>query len=408
MYLLFCIFAFYKYYQMEFLIEKSQKKAKLVQNKKRRFLFHQIDWAQRLVLILGYRGTGKTTLLLQYLLTTEKKGIYLSLDDFYFETNRLVETIQKLHGLGYRLFLLDEVHRYFWWSKDLKQIYDDYPDIQMVATGSSILDISQGNADLSRRAAVYHLPGFSFREYLNFTKNLDLHEVTLNEIVTQHHLLAPDLLDLFQYPADFKNYLKSGYFPFFLEAKSTYMQKLQETIHLVIDTDIAPFADLQHTTIRTMKKLLFVLSESVPFTPNINKLAEKLETPRNTILRLLDLLHQAQLLQLLRANTKGISYLQKPEKIYLHNPNFVYLFSPYQANVGTIRETFFFNQLSAVHSVTSSKFGDFMINDSYVFEVGGAGKTVEQIRGIPNAYLALDIEGGNDKRIPLWLFGFLY
>ncbi|MDY0084909.1 MAG: AAA family ATPase [Bacteroidales bacterium] len=393
---------------MEYLIEKSEKKTRLVQGMKKRFLFTQIDWEQKLILFLGYRGTGKTTLLLQYLLTSLKKGVYLSLDDFYFETNRLVETIHKLYGLGYRLFLLDEVHRYLWWSKDLKQIYDDYADIHIVATGSSILDVSQGNADLSRRAAIYRLPGLSFREYLNFTKNIDLHELPLEDIIKKHHIIAPDLLDSFRYPTDFMHYLKSGYLPFFLEAKNTYAQKLQETIQLVIDTDIAPFADLQHTTVRTMKKLLFVLSESVPFTPNINKLSEKLETPRNTILKLLDLLHQAQILHFLRLNTKGVSYLQKPEKIYLHNPNFVYLFSPEKANIGTIRETFFFNQLSVEHAVTAPRFGDFMINDTYVFEVGGAGKTENQIKGIPNSYLALDMEGGNNKRIPLWLFGFLY
>jgi uncharacterized protein len=393
---------------MEDLIEKSERKTKLVLGKKRRYLYEQIDWEQKLILVLGYRGAGKTTLLLQYLSFAQQKGIYVSLDDFYFETHRLVETVQTLYGMGYRLFLLDEVHRYLWWSKDLKQLYDDYEDIQLVATGSSILDISKGNADLSRRAAVYYLRGLSFREYLNFQKNIDLSVLTLNEILTNHHLIAPDLLDSFRYPADFHNYLKFGYFPFFLEAKNTYFQKLQETINLVIDTDIAPYEELQHSTTRTMKKLLFVLSESVPFTPNINKLSEKLGIPRNTILRLLDYMDNAHILHLLKISTKGISYLQKPEKIYLHNTNFIYLFSPTQANIGNIRETFFFNQLSAVHPVTAPKFGDFMIDDAIVFEVGGANKTHDQIRGIPNAYLALDIEGGNNNRIPLWLFGMLY
>ncbi len=393
---------------MENLIKKSERKKKLVVGKKRRYLYEQIDWEQRLIIVLGYRGAGKTTLLLQYLSSSQKKGVYLSLDDFFFETHRLVETVQTLYGMGYRLFLLDEVHRYLWWSRDLKQLYDDNDDIQLVATGSSILDISKGNADLSRRAAAYNLQGLSFREYLNFKKNLDLPVLTLNEILTNHHIIASDLLDSFQYPLDFQSYLKSGYFPFFLEAKSTYYQKLQETINLVIDTDIAPYEELQHSTTRIMKKLLFVLSESVPFTPNINKLSEKLDTTRNTILRLLDYLHKAQILHLLKTSTKGVSYLQKPEKIYLHNTNFIYLFSPSQANVGNIRETFFFNQLSAIHQVTAPRFGDFMIDDTFVFEVGGANKTPGQIIGIPNAYLALDIEGGNNNRIPLWLFGILY
>lgn len=393
---------------MNNLIQKSERKAYLAEGKKRRYLYEKIDWEQRLIVVLGYRGAGKTTLLLQYLSSARKKGVYLSLDDFYFETHRMLETVQALYEMGYRLFILDEVHRYIWWSRDLKQLYDDYDDIQLVVTGSSILDISKGNADLSRRAAVYQLQGLSFREYLSFQKNLDLPVLTLNEIVTSHHTIAPDLLDLFRYPTDFQNYLKYGYFPFFREAKNTYFQKLQETINLVIETDIAPYEDLQHSTTRMMKKLLFVLSESVPFTPNINKLSKKLETPRNTILRLLDYMHNAHILNLLKASTKGVSYLQKPEKIYLHNTNFIYMFSPSQANIGNVRETFFFNQMSAVHEVTAPKFGDFMVNDAFVFEVGGANKTSEQIRGVPNAYLALDIEGGNNNRIPLWLFGLMY
>ncbi len=393
---------------MDNLIEKSERKAKQVKDKQKRYLFDLIDWGQRLTVILGYRGTGKTTLLLQYLSTSSRKGIYLSLDDFFFESNRLVEVVDSLFKLGFRLFLLDEVHRYQYWSKDIKQLYDDYEDIQVVATGSSILDISKGNADLSRRASVYHLQGLSFREFLSFRRNVKLPALKLEDIVNNHHTLAPELLDTFNFKTEFQDYLKFGYFPYFLEAKKTYSQKLQETIHLVIDTDIAPYEELQHSTTRTLKKLLYVLSESVPFTPNINKLAEKLETPRNTVLRLIDIMHHAQILQLLRVTTKGVSYLQKPEKIYLQNTNFIYLFSPEKANLGNVRETFFLNQVSVVHTVKAPKYGDFLVDDSYVFEVGGASKTKEQISGVPNAFLAVDVAGGNSNRIPLWLFGMLY
>lgn len=393
---------------MENLIEKSNRKIQLLKDKPKRYLFEKIDWDQRLILILGYRGVGKTTLLLQYLSDSNQKGVYLSLDDFFFETHRLIETIQNLYHEGFRLFSLDEVHRYYYWSKDLKQVYDDFPDIKIVATGSSILDISKGNADLSRRASTYHLNGLSFREFLLFEKNLKINPLSLEEILTNHQQIGPDILDLINYPIDFENYLKHGFYPFFIEAKSTYSQKLEETINLVIDSDVAPFEDLQHSTVRGMKKLLYVISESVPFTPNINKLSEKLEIPRNTILRLLDYLDQAQILSLLRSETKGVSYLQKPEKIYLNNTNFIYLFSPKQPNTGNIRETFFLNQTSAVHSVTSPKYGDFLIDDAFVFEIGGPSKGREQIRGIPNAYLGLDIQNGSESRIPLWMFGFLY
>jgi len=393
---------------MENLIEKSQTKSKQAAGKQKRYLFDLIDWSQKLVIVLGYRGVGKTTLLLQYLSSNNTKGIYLSLDDFYFETHRLVELVQELYVAGYRLFLLDEVHRYAWWSKDLKQLYDDYQDIQLVATGSSILDISKGNADLSRRAALYYLEGLSFREYLNFRKNLQLTALSLDEVIANHHEIAPNLLDSFSYKNEFEQYLRYGYFPFFMEAKSTYYQKLQETINLVIDTDIAPLEELQHATTRTMKRLLYVLAEAVPFTPNINKLSQKIEAPRNTLLRLLDYLHQARILHLLRTDAHGVSYLQKPEKVYLNNTNFIHLFSPMQANIGSLRETFFLNQVSVGHSVTFSRFGDFLVDDTYIFEIGGATKTREQIKGIPQAYLALDIENGSEGRIPLWLFGFLY
>lgn len=393
---------------MEGLISKSEKKSKSLKAQQKRYLYEQIEWGQKLILILGYRGAGKTTLLLQYLSASRQKGIYLSLDDFYFESNRLIQTISTLYELGYRSFLMDEVHRYGWWSKDLKQLYDDYEDIQLVATGSSILDVSRGHADLSRRAAVYHLYGLSFREYLNFRHHLSLKKLELMEVLNEHHLLAPNYLDRISIQKDFQEYLKFGYYPYFLESKNTYHQKLYETIKMVIDTDIAPFEELQHSTIRILKKLLFVLSESVPFSPNINKLAATLEAPRNTILRLLDILDKAQILHLLRTATKGASYLQKPDKIYLQNTNLIYTLTPNMHNVGNIRETFFINQLQVLHTVTTPKFGDFMVDESYVFEVGGSTKTAQQIKGVPNAYLALDIASGNTNRIPLWLFGMLY
>ena len=193
-----------------------------------------------------------------------------------------------------------------------------------------------------------------------------------------------------------------------MEAKQTYFQKLEETINMVMDSDIAPFAEFNLSTMRLMRKLLFVLSESVPFTPNINKLAEKLDAQRNTILKLLDYMDRAKIIHLLKTAASGISYLQKPEKIYLQNTNFIPLFSPLQPNIGNVRETFFINQVSLVFPVTSPKYGDFFVDNKYVFEIGGSNKTNEQIRGVPDAYLALEIESGVNNRIPLWMFGLLY
>ena len=325
---------------MEALLAKSAKKVVSVNGKVKRLIYDNIQWTERLILLLGYRGVGKTTIMLQRLEKIGEKGIYFSLDDLYFESNRLVTVVEQLYALGYRSFFMDEVHRYQFWSKDLKQLYDDFEDINLIATGSSILEVAKGQADLSRRAIVYHIQGLTFREYLQFEKKLELNPIDLETILEQHHEITADLLEQFSFERDFSNYLKIGYFPFYKENKSVYYQKLSETMNLVIDIDIAPFEELNYSTVRTMKKLLFVISQSVPFTPNITKLSEQLGAPRNTILRLLDLLDQAKIIKLLRAENEKLSYLQKPEKIFFENTNFVYLFAEGKANVGSVRENF--------------------------------------------------------------------
>lgn len=392
---------------MESLLFKSRKKVANSIDKIKRLIYDDIHWDERLILLLGYRGVGKTTLMLQRLKEFGEKGIYFSMDDLYFETNRLVTVVEELYTLGYRAFFIDEVHRYSFWSKDLKQLYDDYEDIHLVATGSSILEVAKGQGDLSRRAIVHQLQGLTFREYLQFEKKIKLSPIDLETILERHHEISADLSEQFSLKKDFNNYLKNGYFPFYKENKSVYFQKLSETINLVIDIDIAPFEELNYSTVRTMKKLLYVISQSVPFVPNITKLSERLEAPRNTILRLLDLLHQAKIIKLLHAENEKMSYLKKPEKIFLENTNFMYLFAEGKANIGSIRETFFFNQLGQHHRVTASKWGDFMVDEKYTFEVGGSNKNYKQIKGVPNSYLAIDIENGTGNKVPLWLFGML-
>jgi predicted AAA+ superfamily ATPase len=392
---------------MESLLFKSRKKVANSIDKIKRLIYDDIHWDERLILLLGYRGVGKTTLMLQRLKEFGEKGIYFSMDDLYFETNRLVTVVEELYTLGYRAFFIDEVHRYSFWSKDLKQLYDDYEDIHLVATGSSILEVAKGQGDLSRRAIVHQLQGLTFREYLQFEKKIKLSPIDLETILERHHEISADLSEQFSLKKDFNNYLKNGYFPFYKENKSVYFQKLSETINLVIDIDIAPFEELNYNTVRTMKKLLYVISQSVPFVPNITKLSERLEAPRNTILRLLDLLHQAKIIKLLHAENEKMSYLKKPEKIFLENTNFMYLFAEGKANIGSIRETFFLNQLGQHHRVTASKWGDFMVDEKFTFEVGGSNKNFKQIKGVPNSHLAIDIENGTGNKVPLWLFGML-
>lgn len=394
---------------MQRLISLSKKKTENTSVGFRRYLYKEIDWNERLLVVTGQRGTGKTTLLLQRLKETGGKGIYLSLDDIYFEVNRLVTLVEKLYDEGYREFYLDEVHRYSHWSKDLKNVYDNYPDLHIVVTGSSILELSKGREDLSRRAAVYHLAGLSYREFLQLRHGLKFDVIPIEDILKTHHEISSgyhDRVDIFK---TFSEYLRYGYYPFFNEGMQTYPQKLREMTSLVLDVDVAPFEELNHTTVRNMKKLIYVISKSVPFKPNISKLSVKLDLPRNSILKMFDLLHRAEIFFLLRSDTRGISYLQKPEKIYLHNPNLAWLYSENKPELGNMRETFFMSQLQVKHKVTSSRFADFMVDDTWTFEIGGPGKAFDQIRGVPNAWIAADgIKGGTGNKIPLWMFGFLY
>ncbi len=394
---------------MKRLIKLSENRIRSSQPKFKRYLFNEIDWEQNLNLVKGHRGTGKTTLLLQHAKENEDQSIYLSLDDIFFESNRLVELAEELYRIGYRRFYLDEVHRYKNWSKDLKNLFDNYTDVNWVATGSSILEINEGQADLSRRAVVYDLPGLSYREFLELEHQKKILIIPLEEILNRHHEIAADLGDSFDVRKTFQQYLKFGYFPFFKEGKSHYGQKLQRTTNLVIDLDTAPFMELSYSTVRHIKKLLYIIGQSVPFTPNISKLAKRMGIPRNSVLKALDLLDHARIVSLLRKDTRGISYLQKPEKIYLNNPNLAWLLAEDRPDVGNLRETFFFNQASIKHQVLAPKYGDFLIDNSYIIEVGGPNKTTEQIRGIPNVFIAADgIEGGSGRKIPLWLFGLLY
>ncbi len=306
---------FYKKHFIRMLINKSNMKRLRKISEKRvgsvsadliRYLYHEIDWKQRLILIRGARGAGKTTLLLQRLKALDQEGIYFSLDDFYFESNRLLLTIEHLYNQGTRYFFLDELHQYLHWSIDLKNLYDHYPDIYIVGTGSSVLQIDKGKADLSRRATTYHLNGLSFREFLIFEKGINFNPIPLTEILqnhTDHSAIINDQVDVLPM---FKEYLNYGVYPFFKSHKSTYHQKFQQIIQLTTEIDIPAVENINYATIRGMNQLLYVLSQIVPYTPNIQKLADKIGVPRNSILRSLDLLQKGGLLNLLYMENKGI------------------------------------------------------------------------------------------------------
>lgn len=393
----------------ERLLKISEKRKKEVQTHFVRYLYDDIDWTPALILIKGARGSGKTTLLLQHFKNNPENAIYLSLDDFYFESNRLLLLVEELYESGYRKFYLDEVHQYQHWSKDLKNLYDNYPDIQIITTGSSVLQMEKGSADLSRRMTVYQLFGLSFREYLEFELNVKLPTISLQDLLDKHEEYSVQINDSIQPLDHFEDYLKFGYYPFYRLDKKFYHQKLQQTIQLTLDVDLPSVESLNFSTIKGMKNLLFVLSQLVPYTPNIQTLANKIDSPRNSVLKALDLMEKSSILNLLRSDSTGVSYLQKPDKIFLQNTNLLYVFIDAPPNKGSLRETFFFNQLQVKHQITAPKFGDFMIDDTYTFEIGGKNKTAQQISGVPSSYVAADdIKSGSRRRIPLWLFGFLY
>lgn len=393
---------------MQELITTSERRSANLKHAYKRFLFSEIDWSQRLIVLLGHRGAGKTTMLLQAMQQMEK-SIYISLDNIYFEANRLAQAVDALHESGFRHFFLDEVHRYPHWSADLKHIYDSYDDLKLVVTGSSILEISKGRADLSRRATVYRLPGLSFREFLELQTGMKWETVALSDLLEHHGQMDADLTDRSDVPSHFQDYLRFGYYPFYLEGSETYLGKLMESSNLIIDLDIQAYEQLQYSTVRNLKKLLYIISRSVPFKPNVTKLSEQLSVSRNTLLKMLDLMDRAQLLSLLKSDAHGNSFLQKPEKIYLNNPNLPWAFADGDPGIGNLRETFFLNQLSYRHEVAASKWADFLVDGQFTFEIGGPSKTARQLKGVPEAFLALDgLKHGSGKRIPLWLFGFLY
>ena len=393
---------------MQKLIVISERRSNQLKQQYKRFLFHEIDWNQKLIVLLGHRGVGKTTMLLQTMQQREK-SIYMSLDNIYFEANRLVHTVEELYQNGIRNFFLDEVHRYPHWSGDIKNIYDNYDDVRLVTTGSSILELSKGQADLSRRALTYYLPGLSFREFLELQTDQKWATLELKQVFEEHEQLSANMTDREDILKQFQDYLKFGYYPFFLEGTNSYFSKLLETSNLIIDLDINAYEELQYATIRNLKKLLYIISQSVPFKPNVTKLAQQMSVSRNTLLKMLDLMNRAQLLTLLKSDARGNSFLQKPEKVYLNNPNLLWAFSDGKPGIGNLRETFFLNQLSVKHEVSSSKWADFLVDIKFTIEVGGASKTARQIKGVPEAHLALDgLKHGSRNRIPLWMFGFLY
>ena len=377
----------------------------------KRYLHYRIDWDVRLIGIKGARGVGKTTMLLQHIKESFDKiddALYVSLDNLWFNTHKLEELVEFLYTHGVMHIYLDEVHRYKDWAVLLKNFYDSYPDLNIVYTGSAMLAIDNSKADLSRRQSLYTLNGLSFREYLAYEGIAAIPTIGLEEMLAGHVEYAVDVIPGIKILKYFDRYLREGYYPYYKEAGNDYLMRVGEVARLVIDNDIPSVEDITYFTAQKIKTLLMVIAGNVPLEPNISKLSSQLESTRDQTLKMLYLLDRADLLLLLTEQLKNYKHLVSPKKIYLNNANLMYALSG-KISEGTVRETFFANQVGAVTSLTMPKQGDFLADGKYLFEVGGSSKTFDQIAGIPESYLAVDgIETGSGNRIPLWMFGCMY
>lgn len=384
--------------------------------KHKRYLIHKIDWSNRLIGILGQRGAGKTTLMLQYLKEhlDKEKSIYISLDMPYFQTNTLFELAQEFEALGGEYLFIDEVHKYEKWSLDIKSIYD-FLDLKVVFSGSSMLQIYSQDADLSRRAVIYNLENLSFREYLKMKDKENFRAYTLEDIVSNHTTIAGEITKNIKVLPYFREYLQFGAYPFFLEGAESYQQKIIAIVNQILEVDMPYVTNIDITQIKKIKKMFFMLSQSVPFVPNITDISKATNISRPKVYEYLEYLERAKLLIALTSKEKGYNILKKPQKLFLHNTNLSYAFYK-DVNIGTARETFFANQIKnscktllEESCIYTSNQGDFLVNEKYTFEIGGKNKGFQQIKGIKQSFVAADdIEIGFGNKIPLWLFGFLY
>ncbi|WP_377912897.1 ATP-binding protein [Algoriphagus aquatilis] len=397
---------------MDSLYQKFYKKIELVSLDFKRNLMEQIQWDARLIGIKGARGVGKTTLLLQYIkenLPINESTLYVSLDNIWFGENKLSTLTEDFVKRGGKYLFLDEVHKYPNWSQELKNIYDDYPELKVVFTGSSLLEILNARADLSRRAVVYTLQGLSYREYLHLKSGVQLPKVELEDLVQNHVQLSIEINRTLKPLQYFEEYLKTGYFPYFQEVPSLYYHRIEEVINMTLEVELPLLRKVEVSYVSKLKQLLQIISESVPFIPNVSKLSERIGVNRNTFTTYLFFLQEANLTRNIYKDASGITLLQKPDKIYLENTNFQYALAPKNTEKGSIRETFLVNQLSYQYQVEYVDQGDFLIDQTYTLEVGGSGKTKKQIQRIPNSFIVSDdLEYGTGTKIPLWMFGFLY
>ena len=397
---------------METLITSFERLLKHTNTGFVRYLYSNVAWNNRLVGIIGAKGTGKSTLLLQHIklhFPDTSKALYASLDNIWFTKHSLSELAEDFYNLGGTHLFLDEVHKYQSWAMEIKNIYDSYPTLHIVFTGSSMLEIFNASVDFSRRAVVYELKGLSFREFLKYENGLELPTFELNEILKNHRSIAAEITSKVKILPELKKYLEYGYYPYYKENTETYPIQVEQSINKTLNEDFPAIENIEYATILKIKKLLGTIAEMVPFTPNITNLSAAIEIGRHALVKYFFLLDKAGVIQCITEPNQTLQTLAKPQKVYLENTNIIHSLAFQNINVGNVRETFFANQLRTKHKVNTATNGDFTIDGNTVFEVGGKNKNSSQIKNVENAYIAADdIETGFANKIPLWLFGFLY
>ena len=378
--------------------------------KYKRYFHKELDLNKKLVGIIGARGVGKTTYLIQYLKDIDNpysKKLYISAHIINIPS--LFEVAEQFYKEEGEILIIDEIHKYNNFEIELKKIYDVL-NLKVIISGSSALRIDNSKADLSRRLRLYNVFGLSFREFVELSKNIKLPSFNLNDILNNHIDIAHTLLEKFNVTLLFKEYIKNGYYPFYFEDKEDYLIKLNETINSVIEVDIPSIFPIEYENVINLKKLIRLICESHPYTPNIKELLSKMNMGENYkgLYKFLYYLEKGKILNIIKPKSKGDNIFTKPEKIYLNNTNLHYAYCD-KYNIGTIREVFIISMLQKAYKISIHKKGDFLIDDKYIFEIGGRKKGFTQIKSLPDSYvISDDIEIGSGNKIPLWLFGFLY
>ena len=368
----------------------------------------RIDWDKQLISIKGFRGVGKTTFLLDYLKENyleDNSVLYLNLNNFYFTRRKISSFADEFAKRGGKILLLDQIQKYPEWSTDLRKCVDEIPELKIVFTSSPVLRIAEGNPDLNGIAKIHHLEGLSFREYLNHQTGQNFRFYSLKEILDNHVEIAKEIVNQVRPLAYFTDYLKNGYFPYFIDNPNFYVNTLLKHINLALEIDIPYINQIELKYLPKLRKLLHIIASETPFTPNVSKLASSVKTSRATVMNYLKYLKNARLIQLLYSNGNGDEdQMKKPDMVYMHNTNLLYAIAPENTDNLNLRHTFFYNQVDYKYPLKSSATGDFLVDDKYHFIVGG-----RKIEPTSEVYAASDvIEIGEDKKIPLWLFGFLY